>query len=311
MDRRCLATLLLSVVLIGQVGFFKTQLLDPLDPMVRNKPEANRFWALKTHRNSRYDGIILGDSRVYRGISPQAMQTVLPSYRFLNFGYSSGGLNPTMYQEAEQRLDPSTEQPLIILVFSPHSLTPESAKNEHFLEEKNRKPEEIFERIYIAPLLQFFAPISPETVMYIVGKTGPDVFYYQEFEQDGWVASWTVPEDPTRAIASYRDVFTDNQVSERLVFQALQQTRSYVDRGILVFGCRSPADPGLIALEDVLSGFQEQRIAAGFAEAGGTWLTFPASRYKYYDGSHLKKDSAIQFSLDLANAIKPYLQTSP
>jgi hypothetical protein len=51
------------------------------------------FWSNKANADAIYDIILMGDSRIYRGLSPEEMATILEDYRILNFGFSAGGLN--------------------------------------------------------------------------------------------------------------------------------------------------------------------------------------------------------------------------
>src|SRR5512146_2424266 len=93
-----------------------------------------RFWVLKTHGKAKYDLILMGDSRVYRGLSPASMESVLTGYRIFNFGYSGGGLDRLMYAAAEKRLDPKSDRPSIVFGVTPLALTPYAARNEHYLQ---------------------------------------------------------------------------------------------------------------------------------------------------------------------------------
>jgi hypothetical protein len=72
-------------------------------PYMNNSEAANRYWVVKTHIQKNYDIILLGDSRVYRGISPSTMEQSMQGVRILNFGYSGGGLNQYMYEEADNK----------------------------------------------------------------------------------------------------------------------------------------------------------------------------------------------------------------
>ena len=78
---RILYTFLLSAIFIAVTGYFL-----PEPPSSRMKAE--RFWAYKTHTLKKFDIICIGDSRIYRGLSPDAMKKVLPDYNILNLGYS-------------------------------------------------------------------------------------------------------------------------------------------------------------------------------------------------------------------------------
>lgn len=292
---RCIATVILSISIIFVVGIIKPQPIVPL--------AMDRFWVVKTHTNKKVDIVLMGDSRVYRGLSPQAMHSVLPSYDIFNLGYSSGGLNPTMYEEAEQRLDKSSPNG-IILGITPHSLTFSAGENEQYLQEKERPFAEILQRRHLNPHLAFFAPITPVQITQLIEP--PSRIYYQEFHDDGWVASWTVSEDPSRALKSYRKTLQETEISEDLVKLLFKQTRKWKEKGIIVVGFRPPTTVEMEKLENTFTSFQEQNIAQKFEEAGGIWLSFPLERYHSYDGSHLHKESAIRLSRDLARAIKPY-----
>ena len=89
-------TVILSLFLILILG-----LILPKQNTVKTQLE--RFWLKKTFSDKNYDIVIMGDSRTYRGVSPQAMQQILTNYKILNFAYSNGGLNNFMFGEAEKR----------------------------------------------------------------------------------------------------------------------------------------------------------------------------------------------------------------
>lgn len=55
--------------------------------------EKDWFWINKTYPYKKFDIVIYGDSRVYRGISPEKFSEVFPSADIINLGYSSGGIN--------------------------------------------------------------------------------------------------------------------------------------------------------------------------------------------------------------------------
>ena len=75
---------------------------------------------------TRFDMILMGDSRVYRGLSPEAMKSVLSDYRIFNFGYSGGGLDPVMYRRQNAGLIPTADIRASFLALlplhSPHML---------------------------------------------------------------------------------------------------------------------------------------------------------------------------------------------
>jgi len=303
---RTIRTLLFTVPLVIFVGIVRPRSADPL---VRSKPLWDRFWVVKTHNHRKYDMLILGDSRVYRGVSPEAMRAVLPDYRILNFGYSAGGLNPMMYREAERRLDPESPHKAIVLGVTPGALLPFTATNEHFLQEKTRPREDVYQRLYLNPYLKFFEPIDLRELLLAARgkKPKPKEFYYQEFHDDGWVAARLVPENPEKQLPRYRERFTKESVSEELIRELIEQTKTWVAKGIRVFAYRPPTTRKMVALEEELSGFDEADFVKRFEAAGGVWFSFSVDDYHSYDGSHLRKDSAVLFSKDLAGHIREYI----
>ncbi len=142
------------------MGYYKPQ---SENPQVRSKVYSDRFWALKVTQKPIYDMVIIGDSRTYRGIAPQAINESLPDYKIYNFAFSSGGLNKTIYKEAEKLLNNNLDKPKIILIgCNPATLRPKDVtlNNQHYKTEKKRTPEEKFQRIYINPLIKFLSPVK-------------------------------------------------------------------------------------------------------------------------------------------------------
>jgi hypothetical protein len=294
---RTFSTFLIVLPIMVLVGFLKPL---PIDQLQRNRNIENRFWMAKTHYRPAYDVVMMGDSRMYRGLSPWVMSCVLPGWRILNFGYSYGGLNSVMFRAAEAKLDPASKKKTIILGVTPLSLTPSALKNEHYNETKYN--DYIFTSIFPPQLEDFFAPIL---VSYLFReKKLPDRLYRQVFHGDGWVASWTVPEDTQEALVSYREVFKNNRVSLDIVRGVMEQTSDWVSRDIMVYAFCPPTSPAMKTIEDAMSGFDEASFIRQFEKAGGKWLAVPDKPYHSYDGSHLDKDSAVKLSAYLADSIR-------
>jgi len=294
MRNRVVLALVIGATLIGLIG-----LLRP-DAM-RTASRGKWFWTWKTHSEKKYDIVFMGDSRTYRGISPESMAAVLRGFRILNFGYSSGSLSPFMLAEAEKRLDAGGTR-VIVLGITPYTMTPKASKDEHYLQEKNRATSEIVENIYIAPLMQYFEPTTPIRLVEELGKTQTES--REEFYGSGWVATWRERPNSTEAIASYANAFTGNRPSPNLIENVIVQTGKWVGEGIRVYAFRPPTTPEMIELESRLSGFDEKAFLDRFGKAGGIWIPVPLHEYRSYDGSHLDKESAQALSGVIAEAIK-------
>jgi hypothetical protein len=128
--------------------------------------------------------------------------------------------------------------------------------------------------------------------------------FYQEFHDDGWMATWTVPAEPSREVARYRGIFSGTQVSTELIEALVEQTVRWTQQGVFAIGFRPPTTDAMQALEDKLSGFDENGFIRLFEGAGGRWIRIPSGLYESYDGSHLDKESAIGLSKDLAVSIR-------
>ena len=274
-------------------------------PNLNNDEDANRYWVVKTQIQKNYDIVLLGDSRVYRGISPATMVQSMPGVRILNFAYSSGGLNQYMYAEADSKLDPNSSRKAIIIGLSPAALTEFSSNNAAYMAEKTRSIDYIVSNYLFPGAQDFISPLNNKiSDYYQLTKKMKD--YYQEFYDDGWVASWTIPEDRS-ALTSYKEVFKTRKVSTELVQQFTDQTAFWRENHITVFAFRMPTDPQMVILENKSSGFDENHISKQFEKNGGIWLDFSNETYHSYDGSHLDKDSAVKFSQDLSAQIAQYM----
>jgi hypothetical protein len=111
---------------------------------------------------------------------------------------------------------------------------------------------------------------------------------------------------PNDEIEPYRKVFFDNSVDSAIIDILIRQTKQWSRAGIHVYAFRPPTTHNMIQLENELSGFDEKNFKIRFANAGGTWLDVNQTAYVSYDGSHLHRDAALQFSLDLAEILNVY-----
>ena len=269
--------------------------------------EERWFWLNKTFAPPEYDLVILGDSRIYRGVSPEAIESTLPGTKALNFGFSGAGYYGEYLIEAKSKLSPDANPPILLLGITPHSLTPNGAINEHFTQETNRPP--IYQIMYtrLPKLMDLLDPIDPALVFIdfasltnLVDLPGEDIWSYnQVFNQSGWISSSRFPVQPDYALKTYKEIFLNNHVDEFVVNSLLWSIDNWVENGILVFGFRMPTTAEMIRLEDEMSGFDEQEFVSRFEQAGGHWLTICGDCYASYDGSHLLAEEAIQLSMEL------------
>jgi hypothetical protein len=293
-------------MLLLSAGFIL--LFGTLRPLpISSRVQKEKFWADKVHAKKRYEAIIAGDSRVYRGVDPNSLSDEIEGMSVLNFGFSSGGFNDMMFSEINSRLLKQAPQKIIILGITPYSVTPKAQENKHFLQEKNRNPKEVFARRYINPFLSFFDPITPKQLLQ---STDTISGYHETFHKNGWVSSYKVPSNPEAALKSYKNNFKENRVKQEVLKNLYQQISKWSGDGVKVYAFRMPSTQAMENLENALSGFNEQKIKEDIVTAGGKWLEI-ANKFEYesYDGSHLTELSAISFSTYLGKRISENLRS--
>ena len=303
---RSVRTLLVALALIVLVGFLFS---GRREPGRESDLVEERFWALKSRfLKAEHNVVVCGDSRVYRGISPAAMNSALPDFKIVNFGYSAGGLDRLMLKSAEALLDPKAKFRIIVLGVTPTSLTPFAAENEQYLSLMRKPYSEMFESIYFLPIKTFLMPIFPREIKGLLsGTRTKSDGYHLIFHDDGWVESWYEVPRPEEQLSIYEARFRLYQVSPDLCEDLFQVVREWKSRGIRTFGFRPPTTQAMAALEDSMSGFREAEFIRDFRNAGGVWVQFNFDNYFSYDGSHLEAESSKRFSRNLANQIRAYL----
>ena len=292
-------TLLMAVIIIIPLSFVL--------PKNKEKYLGDLFWTQKTFAPSKYNMVLMGDSRTYRGVSPMVMEEELPGIKILNFGYSDGGLNPTMFRAAEEKLDRTLSSNIIVLGISANTITGYTQNNEQYLKELSRTREEIFERLYLNPLLYWFSSVSLELLREQFKQTKKTSYYLNKYHQEGYVESVKFPSDTMEAIPLYINDFTNYKVETKYLNQLYDQVREWTNLGIVVVGYRPPVSQPMQALEDSLGAYHEDQIRERFVAFGGHWIEVKSSHYKTYDGSHLDQNSARDFSYNLASEIKRIL----
>lgn len=298
------ANITLSVI----IAAILTAGLGLLLPKDAEKYLGERFWSQKTFAPSRYDVVLMGDSRVYRGLSPRVMQSVLPGFSILNFGYSNGGLNRRMFKAAEEKLDDRARQKIIVMGISANTITRYSVANDQYLQELTRPREEIIERLYLNPVKYWFTPTSPEQLIDLLNES-PDASYYRnKYFSNGYVRSEKFPVDTTEALPSYVKDYKKYKVDSVLMDDLFAQLEEWKQEGIMVFGFRPPVTVSMGALADTLGGYNETIIRNRFTAAGGFWIDMEGRRFSTYDGSHLDPPSAEKLSKIVAEEISVKLK---
>lgn len=285
--------LLIIFTLILSVG-----LKGLLPPPVKNTEMRHEFWMKKTHPQQKFDVVIGGDSRTYRGFSTAALENeISKECEAMNFGYSSGGFS----QEYIDFLVENTRQHgSIVLGITPHSLTAEAVKNEAFHQYYDAGWFEKFKGRYLSQYTKYTAPYKvDEVVDYFTGNEPEDQYFETYYPAEGWVKSSRIPEDTLVAIEIYEKLFQKYKVDTSVENQLLKQVGQLTQKGYTIYAFRVPTLKHMIALEDELSGFDEETFSKRFEKSGGHWIPINPDAYHSYDGSHLHFESANRLSIEV------------
>ncbi len=292
-NKKVISTLLLSLIFAVIIAL-----------VTDNKMDDENYKALFVHKvftTEKYNLVIAGDSRIYRGVSAEIIGKKL-KLKALNLGFSSGGHSKLLFDLIDTHLDKKSPNKIIILGITPVSLTDRAANNGHIKRVLNRKKEEVLEYEYLFPVKLFFAPTTPYKIRKkLSNKKYND--YRQEFHiNDGWIASWYDSPIPYRALKSYKNQFTKTTVNKQLIQNLYKKVSEWKAEGITIYGFYPPSSANMNELEKNLSGFDNKKFINGFLNAGGCWINIE-KHYFSFDGSHLEKESAIRLSNEIADKI--------
>ncbi len=281
---------ILVFVVLSIIGIIVFAIARP--ERINSEFETKHFWTYKTHNQNKYDYVFYGDSRLYRGLSPNEVLKGT-DYTGYNFGYSSGGMTQEAFEFIESHLDSKT-RPTFVFGITPHSFTVEALKNHHFHQEMYRNWYDKFQRYYIDAYLKPFDRITPEEMF------GFRSWVTTEWcSDDGWMMSNNESIDTLGGLKHYKKVFDENPIDTSAMNNYFVQVKAWTDKGYEVYAYRPPTFKQMEELEENLSGFVEEEFVKRFEKAGGTWMYVSKNVYQTYDGSHLKSDEVLKLSQEI------------
>lgn len=277
-----------------------------LFPPLVNTELRTEFWLNKTYAHADYSIVVGGDSRIYRGFSITDMEAELSGdFRGLNLGYSSAGFSSNYIDFMANHLKLSGPR-FLVFGLSPHTFTDESITDELLNQYSNVKGFDRYKGLYLSTYLKHFAPykISDLHAAWTGDYTGK---VKETFYENGWVESDQNPTVDSVALEIYTKIFTKVKVNEEIIDQFIHQVDSLHQTGITVLAFRPPTNPKMVAVEDSLSGYQEDELANRFEAVGGIWIDLPVNDFTTYDGSHLDSKSARLLGKKVGEAIRQIL----
>ena len=250
----------------------------------------NKFWSKKVDK-IKYDLIIAGDSRVYRGISAQILENQLGLSSY-NLGLSSAIYDSEYLDLISHKID---NRGIIILGLTSHSLA-SNKQNDHLLELEQK-----YQNKNSNDLFSIFTKMEIKDFKKLFKFKSSSSSYHQEYNNDGWVASWK--DDYTEnAIEKYKTIFKNFEFDYDVIEKLCEFKND--NNGLLFYAFRIPSSSKMEILEDNLSTIDFKEVKNRMIECGYSWLEFKnSSNYESYDASHLDKTSAIQLSKELAQKL--------
>ena len=274
------------------------------DEMDTEEIKKNRHWVVKTRNTETYPVIFGGDSRVFRGISPDDFSAEFGGIESYNFAYWANGYGRSYLEGLEDKIDTTADVQVIILGLTPHSLTKKTAESPHYHWELTRAKRSAIETIYFSTIQQIFAPYRiNDLVKRILGKSSPNN-YRITYHPNGWVESYWIVPDTSHSARFYKDLFEGDPVTEEVISGLLEYVERWTRKGIHVAAFRPPTSHTIRQYEHERGGFNEEEFVQRFKDAGGIWIDIDPDAYQTFDGSHLDHQSARQISADLGRQLR-------
>lgn len=272
------------VILLAACAFLAPRL--PSSPMLRDS-----FWAHKIDPGKQYDIVLVGDSRVYRGLDPEVIESRLNgSLSCFNYGFSSAGLDSFLLNHAAALLNPGG---VMVIGLSANSFTEESARNEHLHSLLKWNNKDVWIRKHLYPMLSIFDAYRISDFANMVKKEG----YYEDYHlKYGFAASYKVPLDSSSALSAYKRQFSATQYSPVVEKNFLVAVLDLQMRGIKVAAFRMPTSAGMCDLENQWLAGRLDKLEKKLRAMGVIILDPGPGSYRSYDGSHLEKESAERLS---------------
>lgn len=262
-----------------------------LNPPLVNTELRNDFWLNKTYGSERFNVVVGGDSRIYRGFSIADMEAELPAdMNGYNLGFSSAGYSATYINLLVNRLKVMGPR-VLVLGLTPHAFTAEAVTDEMLNHYKAISGFDRYKSLYLSQYLKHFAPykISDLKTAWVGNYEGVLV---EHFYANGWVASDRNPASDSVALEIYTKLFGKVNVNDSIIDQFIFTVDSLHKTGISIIAFRPPTNDAMIAIEDSLGGFDEMDILNRLKAVGVTWMNFDNKEFNLYDGSHLTETSA-------------------
>lgn len=292
---------ILISMLTTLVGFIIIKMLLPQFDC--EKIKTDKFWLQKTFDTKKYDIIICGDSRTYRGVSTEIIiNETENNLTAKNLGYSSVGFSNDYFDFVLSKLNVKSQNKFLIIGVTPSSFLNSSMLNEHLNSFKNKTQFEYLKGTTFSSFNCFFSPIKPLELIYKDSKN-----LMENMHNGGWVETKSIINDTNEAITSYQLLFSNEKINDINVSNFIEKLKKLSDQGIQIIMFYPPTTYKVKEIEDSLSGFNRKKFISK-TEDFVHWLDLSYNQFNTYDGSHLNIESAEYLSQQLGKEILLYIE---
>ncbi len=286
--------LLISIVVL----FILYKNLLPQLPSSNMLNEA--FWSKKVTNANKFDIVFIGDSRIYRGISPREIELELNGLKIYNFGFSSAGIDSLILDKGVNLLKEKGKKE-VYLGISVNSFLKESLMNEHLKSWIKKDKKDLWIKSNFYEELSLFDSYKISDFFKIIQKD----LYYEKFDlEKGFVYSNRTKVGDKLAIEAYENHFKKEYFDTTHVNLVMKEIAKFQQKGIRFKAIVMPISKGLADAEDKYFGKEKLWLFSKFKSFGVEIIEFNNQEYQTFDGSHLKGESAIILSKNLAKSIK-------
>jgi hypothetical protein len=272
-----------------------------------------KFAVAKLAPDSKKDIVAVGDSRVLHSVAPDCFTNESNnSLRVHNFGFQGAPLSVEILDVAVSLLDPKGKRVLICGV-TPNVFTPDAIAKNGFNEYRETVKKKSVFRISPQPLDYLARKLEPIAMRDLARFARGDFKsgVYKQFHSNGWAETWVEGKNnPMSAMPLYERRFVNNMPDEQNINAFIDFVKNATGDGIIVTGFQPPVPDEMKQLENEASGFSYETFIARFESAGGIWISPEDSNISTYDGSHLDRDSAREFSKRMAQTLRESMSST-
>lgn len=232
-----------------------------------------------------YDLVLVGNSRVYRDMSPKVISENIGK-KVYNFGFSNLQMDSAVLSRAEQLLNPNGAKEMLLGInvnaLSGQSLDGyRSVRGLNGIEQKNV--------MLFAPYEKYFRLGDAESAT-------------QKPDHLGFVWSMTKHADETIQKGRVMSGKTIATFKPQALADVANWVKSARARGIKVYATVPPIPEITSKAENEVGHYDPDLVRKTLQDAGAEWIDVPGT-FQTYDGSHLLGPEAEKYSLELSKKL--------